>query len=138
MQELKFNKSPAPTIGVEVELQILDAETLELKSLAHEILDRVPPLMKERIKPEFIQSMVEINTGICSSVAEVEKDLKDTYNVLNDIAKDLGASLFSTSLHPFSKASDQSVSDHPRYKRIMSEVCRDKIYKPGSSCPYRR
>ena len=122
MQELKFNKSPAPTIGVEIELQILDAETLELKSLAHEILDKVPPLMKERIKTEFIQSMVEINTGICSSVAEVEKDLKDTYNVLSDIAKDLDATLFSTSLHPFSKASDQSVSDNPRYKRIMSEL----------------
>jgi len=79
MSRLEFNKSPEPTIGVELELQILDAETYELTSLAPEILDKVSPVFREKIKPEFIQSMVEINTGICSTVADVEKDLKTTY-----------------------------------------------------------
>jgi carboxylate-amine ligase len=122
MEELKFNKSPAPTIGVELELQILDAETLELKSLGHEILKMVPDSKTERIKPEFIQSMVEINTGICSSVAEVEKDLKETYTMLNEITESSGAVLYAASLHPFSKIKDQVVADHPRYKRIMNEL----------------
>jgi carboxylate-amine ligase len=122
MEELKFNKSPAPTIGVELELQILDAETLELKSLSHEILKMVPDSKTERIKPEFIQSMVEINTGICSSVAEVEKDLKETYTMLNEITESSGAVLYAASLHPFSKIKDQVVADHPRYKRIMNEL----------------
>jgi carboxylate-amine ligase len=122
MEHLKFNRSPAPTIGVELELQILDPETLELKSLGHEILKMVPESKKERIKPEFIQSMVEINTGICSSVAEVERDLRETYAMLSDIAESSGAILYSASLHPFSKITDQRVSDHPRYKRIMDEL----------------
>jgi carboxylate-amine ligase len=122
MELLKFNKSPAPTIGVELELQILDSETLELKSLGHEILKMVPESKKERIKPEFIQSMVEINTGICSSVAEVERDLKETYGMLSDITESAGAILYSASLHPFSKIKDQKVADHPRYKKIMKEL----------------
>ena len=74
MEELIFNKSPAPTIGVELEVQILNAETLELTSIAPEVLKMVPPALKERIKSEFLQSMVEINTEICATVAEVEKD----------------------------------------------------------------
>jgi carboxylate-amine ligase len=122
MEELKFNKSPAPTIGVELELQILDTETLELKSLGHEILNMVPDSKKERIKPEFIQSMLEINTGICSSVAEVEKDLKETYTMLNEFTEGSGATLYAASLHPFSKTKDQTVADHPRYKKIMEEL----------------
>jgi len=122
MEPIQFNKSPAPTIGVELELQLLDAETLELKSVSNDILTMVPETRKERIKPEFIQSMVEINTGICSSVAEVEKDLRETYGMLNDIAEAAGVVLYSTSLHPFSKINDQRVSDHPRYQRIMDEL----------------
>lgn len=122
MERITFNRSPAPTVGVELEVQILDAETLELVSLAPEILKMVPPSLKERIKPEFIQSMVEINTDICSSVAEVEKDLRSSYALLNDIAEGLGATLFTVSLHPFSKSTDQKVSDDPRYKRIMNDL----------------
>jgi carboxylate-amine ligase len=122
MEKLIFNKSPSPTIGVELELQILDAETLELKSIAADILNLVPSSFKEKIKPEFIQSMVEINTGICSNVAEVEKDLKESYSLLMGIADGLGATIYSTSLHPFSKSSDQTVSEHPRYRRIMDDL----------------
>ena len=122
MERLAFNKSPEPTIGVELELQILDAETCELTSLAPDILDRVSPVFRERIKPEFIQSMVEINTGICSTVADVEKDLLTTYAHLNEITEGLGGALYATSLHPFSRVTDQLVSSHPRYERIMNEL----------------
>ncbi len=122
MERLVFNKSPAPTIGVELEIQIIDGRTFGLVPLAPEILRKVPPSHKQRIKPEFIRSMVEINTGICGSVAEVEDDLKTSYSLLGDIARGLGAALYAVSLHPFSKGSDQVVSDHPRYKKIMQEL----------------
>ncbi len=122
MEKLTFNRSSAPTIGVELEIQILDAETLELVPLASEILKMVPPSLEKRIKHEFIQSMVEINTGICSTVADVEKDLRSTYNLLSNITEGLGATLYTVSLHPFSKSSAQTVSDHPRYRKIMDEL----------------
>ena len=109
-------------MGVELEVQILDPETLELVPLAPEILNKVPPELKDRIKPEFIQSMVEINTDICSTMAEVEKDLKGTYNKLNDIAEGVGVVLSLSSIHPFSKSSDQKVSEDLRYKKIMDDL----------------
>lgn len=122
MEELIFNKSPAPTIGVELEVQILDPETLELAPLAPAILKMVPPSQKERIKPEFIQSMVEINTGICSTVAEVEQDLRHSYQMLKNIVDDIGGSLYCVSLHPFSRALEQRASNNPRYKRILKDL----------------
>ncbi len=122
MEKLSFNRSPDPTIGVELEIQILDPETLTLAPLAPEILKQVPSNLKERIKPEFIQSMVEINTGICSSVAEVEKDLRGSYALLQNMAEVSGGTLFTVSLHPFSSGLDQTVSDDPRYRRIMDDL----------------
>jgi len=122
MEKLTFNRSPAPTIGVELEIQILNSETLELASLAPEVLKMVPPSLNNRIKHEFIKSMVEINTNICSTVADVEQDLLSTYLYLNDIAEGLGATLYAVSLHPFSKSSGQTVSDHHRYRKIMNEL----------------
>jgi carboxylate-amine ligase len=122
MDKIVFNSSIAPSIGVEVEIQILDAETLQLASRSPDVLKMVRPSMKEKIKPEFISSMVEINTKICSSVSDVEADLKSSVNYLNDIVEGLDAKLYFTSLHPFSRGSDQSVSDHPRYKKIMNEL----------------
>ncbi len=122
MEELIFNRSPDPTIGVELEIQILDNKTLELDPLAPEILSSLPPALKDRIKPEFIRSMVEINTAICSDVTEVEKDLMASYRWLEETAGGLGAELFAVSLHPFSKYRDQKLSDHPRYAKIMEEL----------------
>jgi carboxylate-amine ligase len=122
MEELIFNKSPAPTIGVELEIQILDADTLALSSLSPEVLKMVPPSLNERIKHEFIQSMVEINTGICATVADVERDLTGTYNFLSEIVDGTGGTLYCASLHPFSRGPDQIVSNKSRYKRIMNEL----------------
>lgn len=122
MEKLTFNKSPAPTIGVELEIQILDSEKYELTPLAPDILKMVPDSLSERIKPEFIKSMVEINTGICSTVSNVERDLTDSFNYLNNLTEGLGAKLYSSGLHPFSRGADQMVSDKPSYRKIMDEL----------------
>jgi carboxylate-amine ligase len=71
---LTFNSSPGPTIGVEVELQLLDHETLAFKNVAPEVLRSMDPAFEGRIKEEFIKCMVELNTRVCGDVAEVEKD----------------------------------------------------------------
>lgn len=122
MTNLIFKKSPAPTIGVELELQIIDMDTLELSSCAPDLLHMVPPSMHGRIKSEFIQSMVEINTDICSNVAEVDRDLRKTYSFLKDIAGNMGRALFAVSLHPYSRGDSQKVSEDPRYQRIMEDL----------------
>jgi len=119
---LNFNCSPFPTIGVELELQLIDNEFLDLASVAPDVLQHILPSFRERIKQEFIQSMIEINTNICASVAEVEKDLRTTLKHLESVLSFHNALFFSASLHPFAKAREQKVMDHPRYKRIMNDL----------------
>jgi hypothetical protein len=68
-----FNGLPAPTIGVELELQILDADTKGLVSGASRILEHAGD--DPHVKPELIQSTIEVNTAVCAEVAEVRRDL---------------------------------------------------------------
>jgi glutamate---cysteine ligase / carboxylate-amine ligase len=62
---------PAFTLCVEEEFQILDPETRELRSHVQEILEEGRLILKERVKPEMHQSVIEIGTGICQNVQEV-------------------------------------------------------------------
>src|SRR5262249_7801969 len=54
------------TLGIEEELQIIDPETRELRSYIQQILADGKVILKEQVKPELHQSIVEIGTEICA------------------------------------------------------------------------
>ncbi len=116
-----FKKSPLFTIGVEIELQILDPKTLDLTPGGPRILKSIGPKYKDRIKPEFIKSMLEVTTGVCKSLSNAHEDLKEGIKYLENRASELGYFLFSSSLHPFAKSNDQRLSEDERYHRLMDE-----------------
>ena len=58
------------TIGIEEEFQIVDPETRELRSHIQEILAQGKMILKEQVKPEMHQSVVELGTEICRDVAD--------------------------------------------------------------------
>jgi len=117
-----FNPSKGPTIGVELELQIIHRDTMCLENIAPDILSSMDEKYKLKIKEEFIMSMVEINTGICNTVKEVEDDLKDSLEYLDTLLHERNATFFSASLHPFSKCTEQKVTDNVRYLSIMDDL----------------
>jgi carboxylate-amine ligase len=119
---IDFQTSKPFSLGVEIELQILDKNDLNLIPKAPGILDMVPAELKERIKPEFIRSMIEVNTEICSNMDEVKENLTDLIKLAEKIADENNCHLFSTSLHPFAKYTDQVLSSHPRYRRIIDDL----------------
>ena len=82
---IEFNSSPNPTIGVEIELQLVDKKTLDLKNISSKVLADVDKKFTDKIKCELVESMIEINTDICSDIDEVEKDIKQTLNHLEEI-----------------------------------------------------
>jgi len=116
-----FNGSPEPTIGVEVEMQIVDLKTRLLTSRIADILDRVPKSLQERIKPEFLQSTLEVNTEICHDLAEVEANLREFFALTRKIAGKLGLGLLCASTHPISSWKEQIVTPDPRYLRLQEE-----------------
>lgn len=119
---IKFQPSKPFSLGVEIELQILDRNDLNLVPRAPEILEMVPKELQERIKPEFIRSMIEVNTEVCSNMDQVKENLTFLIQQAEEIAAANNSLLFATSLHPFAKYSDQVLSSHPRYNRIMNDL----------------
>jgi len=119
---IEFKSSKPFTLGVEIELQILDRKSLDLTPRASEILAMVPPELQDRIKPEFIQSMIEVNTDICENMDQVKDNLTRLIQTAEKLAARNDCLLYAASLHPFARHSDQILSSHPRYLRIMEDL----------------
>ncbi len=110
------------TLGVEVEFQLLDPQTLDLTHSAPEILTITSKEYGDRIKKEFIQSMVEVTTGICADPQGVSHDMGETIRVLEKAAGRAGCVIHAASLHPYARVADQRVSDEQRYRDILDEL----------------
>ena len=119
---MKFHSSPNPTIGVEIELQLIDDNTQDLKNISPRVLAEMDKNFSNKIKCELFESMIEINTDVCNTVEEVNQDIKQTLLHLEDILKNYNASINCTSLHPFAKGKNQIITNNPRYKRIMKDL----------------
>lgn len=119
---LKFTSSPSYTLGVELEFQTLDKESLNLAPLAPVLLDTAPPILRPRITHEWIRSILEIRTDICRSVRDVENDLLQTCALAEELAEENHCLLYAASLHPFARSEDQVLTKNERYERIMAEL----------------
>jgi glutamate---cysteine ligase / carboxylate-amine ligase len=110
------------TLGIEEEFQIVDPNTRELKSHVSEILDEGRLLLGEKIKPEMIQSMVEVGTGICHNIHEARKDLTQLRCIISMLARKKGMEIVAASTHPFSHWGDQDIFDDERYAFLVEEL----------------
>lgn len=119
---INFRPSLPFTLGVEVEFQLLDRETCNLVPRAPALLQAVPESLKPRIKQEFIQSMIEVNTEICAGIPGVRQNFTALCKTAEQLATHQHCQLYATSLHPFALVDDQKLTDHDRYRRIMSEL----------------
>lgn len=115
--EIYFRSNGILTLGVEVELQLIDAINYNLCSRAEEVLEATTHLKK--VKPEFYLSTLEINTDKCYSVQNVENDLYETLAHLQPVTKELNLLLSTTGSHPFSKYSDWIISPTARYQELI-------------------
>ncbi len=121
-RDLRFKKSTGYTLGVEIEFQTLDKKTHDLAPFAPILLENAPKLLCPRLSPEFIQSILEIQTGICFSLVDVENDLMQTVSMAEELAEENGSILFAASLHPFAMHREQLLTTNDRYKAIMQEL----------------
>jgi carboxylate-amine ligase len=119
MPPFKFTSNERPTLGVEIELQLVDAETMGLRSGIADILTRLPEGLEGAVKPELMQCYLEINTGVCDTVAEVERDLAAKVRVVRAIAGGSGLRLFWAATHPFSPWYRQAVTPNERYQGLI-------------------
>lgn len=116
-KEISFQPSAPLTLGAEIELQLMDKQTLNLTPRAEEILKAT--VASNKVKPEFYLSTLEINTGICQDVQSVESDFKDTLSYLTPIVDRLGIVMSTTGCHPFARYADCIISPTARYNELI-------------------
>lgn len=110
------------TLGIEEEFQIVDPETRELRSHVAEMLDEGRLLLGEKIKPEMIQSMIEVGTGVCANIQEAREDISKLRCIISELAGRKGLKIVAASTHPFSKWSEQKIYEGDRYKILVDEL----------------
>jgi glutamate---cysteine ligase / carboxylate-amine ligase len=110
------------TVGIEEEFQIVDAETRELKAHIDAVLEAAGPTLGELVKPEMMQSVVEVGTKVCADVQEARSEIVRLRSTLVDILSRSGLRLASAGTHPFSRWQDQLVTDKDRYKVLEEEM----------------
>ncbi|TVQ53836.1 MAG: YbdK family carboxylate-amine ligase [Phycisphaerales bacterium] len=118
----RFNANQDYTLGVELEMQLVDAQSMELSNSVEKILSLVPEKWADSFKPEFMGSYCEINTGVCRTVDDVERDLGEKLNWATEIAHELDLELVWSGTHPFSLWRDQVISPGERYAWLMNTM----------------
>jgi carboxylate-amine ligase len=123
---IRFNSSATSTVGVEVELELVDTETRELQSAASDILAAIgkgrPDGVHPKTKHELLECTVEIITGVCRSVPEARDDLAQTLAEVRTVAEARGLALICSGSHPFSDWAKQQISPNPRYARLVEDM----------------
>jgi carboxylate-amine ligase len=110
------------TLGIEEEFQIVDPHTRELRSHVAEILDEGRMLLGEQIKPEMIQSQIEVGTGVCKNIQEARADITNLRSVISSLAEKNNLKIVAASTHPFSRWQDQKVFEDERYELLVQEL----------------
>jgi len=110
------------TLGVEEEYMVIDPVTRELKSHEQKIVQEGQKLIKDKVKAEMHQAVVEVGTDICADVEEAYKDVATLRGTISQIADDLGLWVGASGTHPFSHWESQLITDHVRYSQIVNEL----------------
>jgi carboxylate-amine ligase len=112
-------RGPAHTLGIEEELMILDAESLELVNAIETLLEAAP---SGEIKPELMESVLEISTDPCPNTAIAGEQLTALRSQVINTAASKGLAIGSAGTHPFAMWEDQRIVARPRYRDLISAL----------------
>ncbi|MFZ1527829.1 MAG: carboxylate-amine ligase [Ferruginibacter sp.] len=110
------------TLGVEEEYMVIDPITRELKSHDQKIVQEGQKIIKDKVKAEMHQAVVEVGTDICADVDEAFIDVGTLRKTISGIAGDLGLWVGASGTHPFSHWESQLITEHARYSEIVNEL----------------
>ena len=110
------------TIGIEEEYQIIDSESRELTSYISKFLERGTMIFRDQVKPELLQSQVEIGSHVCRNIKEARQELVRLRGMASQIAQKDNRKIVAAGTHPFSRWEDQIVTDKERYQALADHM----------------
>src|SRR5437763_11547515 len=112
-------KEPAYTIGGEEELMILDSQSLELVNAIESLLEPAP---SGEIKPELMESVLEVSTEPCANTVEAGDQLRALRQQVTRTAESKDLAIGSAGTHPFAMWEDQRIVQRSRYRDLISAL----------------
>jgi carboxylate-amine ligase len=109
----------AYTVGIEEELMILDAQSFDLVNAIERMLEPAP---LGEIKPELMESVLEISTDPCANIAEAGEQLRALRRQVSATAASRDMAIGSAGTHPFAMWEDQRIVARPRYRDLISAL----------------
>jgi carboxylate-amine ligase len=110
------------TLGIEEEYQIVDPESRELTSYVQEMMGRGRVVLGNQLKPEFMQSQIEVGSHICRNIHEARQEIIRLRRIVTEVAEEHGREIIAASTHPFSRWQEQRISEGARYDDLASEM----------------
>lgn len=117
---IDFAGSTRPTVGVEWEFALVDAQTRDLTNEATAVIAEIGE--NPRVHKELLRNTVEIVSGVCDCSAQAMEDLRDTLAPAREIVRARGMELFCAGTHPFARWSTQKLTDAPRYAELIKRT----------------
>jgi carboxylate-amine ligase len=121
--EHSFGKSEPYTLGVEEEYMLLDGETFDLVQHIDTVLAAIAGHeLETQIKPELMQSVIEIATPVCRTAGDCDRELRKLRGYVTSIAQDKGLRVGSSGTHPFSLFERQRITARDRYHALVDQM----------------
>ena len=123
---IEFEGSDGPTLGIEMELEVIDRDTRELKPAAAELIGELSRELSgeaehPKVKHELLDSTIEVITGINSTVADGRRDIESTLAEIAPLLPERNLALLCSGSHPFSNWQDQGITPNARYEQMMDD-----------------
>jgi carboxylate-amine ligase len=116
-----FATSRALTLGVEIELQIVNTQDFDLAPHAADLMRVVRNQhLRGHIRPEITRSMIEMSTGVCDSHGDVLQQLSETRDAMVSAARRLEIGLCGGGTHPFQHWKRQRIYETPRFHQVSA------------------
>lgn len=114
---------PSLNIGIEEEYQTIDPVTRNLRShIDAEIIAKGKLRLKEQVKAEMHQSVVEIGTGICANVKEAKRELANLRGEIIKLGRENNLCVAAAGAHPFADWREQAIYPDERYRIIVEDL----------------
>ncbi len=114
---------PPFTVGLEEEYLLVDRKT---RDLAIEVPDALmvecQRRLKSQVSPEFLQSQIEVGTGVCDNIKQAARELAEMRKIVAEVAAEHGLAPIAASTHPFAAWDAQKHTDKARYHAIARDM----------------
>jgi carboxylate-amine ligase len=124
--QIPFNASPCASLGIEVELSLVDRGTRQLTNAASTLFEELgrghPDGEHPKAKHELFECTIEIITEVCTTVGQAHADLESTLAEVQAAARPRDVAVISAATHPFSHWSSLRISPHPRYMQLVDRI----------------